>query len=186
LREFQVRNAEMIFRLTHKLAKKIGIVRLKFLPLNCNPYIDWTAHLFTAERVQYIVVTNTTSLYSLVMCGRGITDDNEFIQRTLSFMRDIMTDNGCEFIFRRLIVPHTGRIRFSKATNRRVIGSMNELIFEAKLYLVERQLSPFETSRKINETPMSYLGYNSPKEALRQLKAGKEYKLTNNMGCGSE
>ena len=159
----------MIFRLTQKLAGKIGLPALHGLAYDKNPFVDWTAHLFTAERVQYFIVTNTASLYSLIMYGRGITDDNEFIQRTLSFMREFMADNGCEFLYRRLIAPHTTRVSFSKATDRRVIGSMNELIFEAKLYLVERQLSPFETSLKVNETLMSYLGYNSPKEAFRQL-----------------
>jgi hypothetical protein len=173
----------MIFRLTQKLAKKIKLPPLQALPAGQNPFIDWTTHLFTAERAQYIIVTNTDSLYSLIMYGRGITDDNELIQRTLSFMREFMTDDGCEFLYRRLIAPHTARVSFSKATDRRVIGSMNELIFESKFYLVERQLSPFETSCQINETPMSYLDYNSPKEAFRLLKVTKGTSDNNTAGC---
>lgn len=173
----------MIFRLTQKLAKKVGLPLLQGLPPDQNPFVDWTAHLFTAERVQYIIVTNTASLYSLVMYGRGITDDNEFIQSTFSFMRDVMTDNGCEFLFRRLIAPHTARVSFSKATNRRVIGSMNELIFEAKLYLTERQMSPFETSLQVNETLMSYLKYNNPREAFRTLKVESEEVSSSSIEC---
>jgi len=73
----------MIFRLTQKMTKKVGLPPLQAVPLDKNPFIDWTAHLFTAERVQYIIVTNTASLYSLVMYGRGITDDNRFFQETL-------------------------------------------------------------------------------------------------------
>jgi len=160
----------MIFRLTHKLSKKIKLPPLQALPAGQNPFIDWTAHLFTSERAQYIIVTNTASLYSLIMYGRGITDDNELIQRTLGFMREFMADDGCEFLYRRLIAPHTTRVSFAKATNRHVIGSMNELILEARLYLTERRLSPFETSKQINETPMSYLDYNSAKEAFRLLR----------------
>jgi len=176
----------MIFRLTRKMAKKVGLSSLPSLPPDQNPFVDWTAHLFTAERVQYIIVTNTASLYSLVMYGRGITDDNKFIRRTLSFMRDVMADDGYKFLFRRLIAPHTARVSFTKAANRHVIGSMNELIFEAKFYLIERQLSPFEASRQINETLMSYLGYNSPKEAFRQLKVGEENASDSNMECSKE
>jgi len=160
----------MIFRLTQKLAKKIKLPPLQALPPGQNPFIDWTANLFTAERAQYIIVTNTASLYSLIMYGRGITDDNELIRRTLSFMREFMTDDGCEFLYRRLIAPHTAVVSFSKANDRRVIGSMNELIFESKFYMIERRLSPFETSCRINETPMTYLDYNIPKEAFRLLK----------------
>ena len=140
----------MIFRLTQKLAKKVKLPPLPAQPEGENPFIDWTAHLFRAERAQYIIVTNTASLYSLVMYGRGVTDDNDLIKDTLSFMREFMADEGYEFIYRRLIAPNTSRISLAKATNRHVIGSMNELIYEAKLYLTERQLSPFETSRQIN------------------------------------
>jgi len=160
---------EMIFRLTQKLAKKVKLPPLQALPSGRNPFIDWTAHLFTAERAQYIIVTNTASLYSLIMYGRGITDDNEIVQRTLGFMREYMADDGCEFLYLRLIAPHTTTVSFAKATNRHVIGSMNELILEARFYLTERRLSPFETSQQINQTPMSYLDYNSPKEAFKLL-----------------
>jgi len=160
----------MIFHLTHKLAKKIKKTPLHCLPIDSNPFIDWTAHLFRAERVQYIIVTNTASLYSLVMHGRGITEDNRFFQETLSYMAELMTHDGLEFVFQRLIVPHTERIRFSKAADRRVLGSMNDLIVQAKYYLTERQMSPFDASIQVNETPMSYLGYNKPREAFRGLK----------------
>ena len=161
---------EMIFRLTQKMAKKVKLPPLKAFPTSQNPFIDWTAHLFTAERAQYIIVTNTASLYSLIMYGRGITDDDEIVQRTMEFMREYMADDGCEFLYQRLIAPHSGTVSFAKATNRHVIGSMNELIFEARFYMTERRLSPYETSQNINETPMSYLDYNSPNEAFRLLK----------------
>jgi len=172
---------EMIFRLTQKLAKKVKLPKLQAVPSGQNPFIDWTAHLFTAERAQYIIVTNTVSLYSLIMYSRGITDDNELIQRTLGFMREYMAEEGCEFLYRRLIAPNSAIVSFAKATNRHVIGSMNELILEARLYLTERQLSTFETSQHINETPMSYLDYNSPKEAFRLLRI-PEGKSDNNTG----
>lgn len=160
----------MIFRLTQKLARKVGLHPLPGLPPERNLFVDWTAHLFTIERVQYIIITNTAALYSLVMYGRGITDANEFIQRTLSFMAEIMAKDGFEFFYRRLIAPHTARISFSKATDRRVLGSMNDLIVQAEYYITERQMSPFDVSIQINETPMSHLGYNSTKEAFRHLK----------------
>ncbi|NIP24772.1 MAG: hypothetical protein GWN67_25520 [Phycisphaerae bacterium] len=160
----------MIFRLTQKLAKKVKLPKLPALPSGQNPFVDWTAHLFRAERAQYIIVTNTASLYSLIMHGRGITDDNEIVQRTMEFMREYMVDDGCEFLYLRLIDPHSGIVSFAKATNRHVIGSMNELILQARFFMTERRLSVFETSQYINETPMTYLDYNNPKEAFRLLK----------------
>ncbi len=65
----------MIIRLTAKLGKKIKNIPSATLPPDSNPFADWSAHLFTAERRQYILVANTSSLYSVVMPGKGITSE---------------------------------------------------------------------------------------------------------------
>ena len=160
----------MIFRLTRKLAKKIGITTSQCLPLERNPFADWSAHLFIAQRVQYIIMTNTPSLYSMVMYGRGITDDNQFIKNALNCMSEFMTDDGNEFLFRRLIAPRTGSISFSKTGDRRVLGSINELVIHAKYHLLEDEVSPFDASHLLNQVPLSYLGYRNPKEAFKSLR----------------
>jgi hypothetical protein len=160
----------MIFRLTQKMAKKIKLSVTASCPIEANPYIDWTAHLFTAQRAQYVIVINTASLYSLVLHGRGITNSSRFVEYTLECMAEFMSADGFEFLSRRLVVPNAAKIEFTKLSDRSVIGSMNELVQLAKLYFIERQLSPFEASRLINEVPMSPLGFNNPKEAFGKLK----------------
>ena len=57
----------MIFRLSQKLNDKIKAGPLPVLPLDDNPLADWSAHLFLADRMQYILLSNTKSLYST--CG---------------------------------------------------------------------------------------------------------------------
>ena len=80
----------MILRLTAKLGKKIGFLPAQSLPLDDNPFADWIGHLFTAQRTQYIILSNTTSLYSIIMFGRGITDDNKLIQQSMSNVKQFM------------------------------------------------------------------------------------------------
>ena len=74
----------MIFRLSQKLCTKIKAGKLSETPLDENPFADWSAHLFVADRTQYIIVSNTKSLYSTVLFAKGITDDSRFIERALS------------------------------------------------------------------------------------------------------
>ncbi len=69
----------MIFRLSQKLAKKVKAGVLGPMPLDENPYADWSGHLFSADRTQYIILTNTKSLNSIVMYGNGVNDHSEFI-----------------------------------------------------------------------------------------------------------
>ncbi len=76
----------MIFRLSQKLASKLKEGSLPSLPLDENPYADWSAHLFTADRTQCIIISNTKSLYSAVLYGRGITDSSA--GKMVEFMYD--------------------------------------------------------------------------------------------------
>ncbi len=165
----------MIFRLSQKLATKLKEGVLPAVPLDENPYADWSAHLFTVNRAQYIIVANTRALYSVVMYGKGITDDSEFIKRALSALREFMEDDGQSFVYQRFIAPTSGNVQFAKALDRSVTGSINELVKFAKLYLESDEISPHEVGFKLNDILLSALapskkdGYGKPREAFKTL-----------------
>jgi len=169
----------MIFRLSQKLATKLKEGRLASQPLDENPFADWSAQLFVADRAQYILLSNTRSLYSVVMFGKGITDDNLFIQRALSNIREFMEADGQAFAYHRFIVPATERVRFAKALDRSVTGSMNDMIRHATYWLAAGDVSPFDIGFRLNEIPMSALGnsgaaYGMPRDAFKGLAGGQE------------
>ncbi len=159
----------MIFRLSQKLANKLKEGTLPSLPLDKNPYADWSARLFTADRTQYVILTNTKSLYSAVMYGRGITDGGLFIDRALRCIREFMEDDGQAFVYHRFIAPASEQVRFGKALNRSVTGSMNDLVYHAKTWLTEGDLSPHDAGFRLNEIPMSPFGYQNPREVFKEL-----------------
>jgi hypothetical protein len=160
---------KMIIRVSAKLGKKIHVSPKQSLPLNQNPYADWSADLFTADRTQYILLTNTASLYSMVMYGRGITTDSRFLRSAIRVIGEVLRDDGHQFIFERLVAPNTGQITFSKALNRSVTGSMSDLGYQAKGHLIEGQMSPFDCSFRLHEIPMGQLKYDKPREAFLKL-----------------
>ena len=165
----------MIVRVSAKLGRKIHQSPDRVLPADPNPFADWSTHLFRAERTQYILVTNTASLYSMVMYGRGITDDCRFLDRITSYMGEFLRADDHGFIFERLIVPRLERVSFSKALNRSVIGSMNDLVYQAQLHLIEGAMSPFDVSFRLNETPFSCLEHVDPRASFQHLAVqGKE------------
>src|SRR6266540_2061231 len=134
----------MIFRLSQKLNTKIKAGPLRALPLHQNPFADWSADLFVADRTQYILLSNTKLLYSTVMYGKGITNDSHFIERALSNIREFMEGDGQEFAYHRFIVPATASVRFAKALDRSVTGSMNDMIKHATFWLAQGDQSPFD------------------------------------------
>jgi len=165
----------MIFRLSQKLNTKIKVGTLKAKPLDANPYADWSCHLFTADRTQYILLSNTPSLYSVVMYGRGITDDSIFVDRALSAIREFMEYDGQTFVYQKFIAPASGTVTFAKALNRSATGSLNELTKFAKLWLTPGDISPFDVGFRLNDLLMSAVapskkeGYGKPNEAFRAM-----------------
>jgi hypothetical protein len=169
----------MIFRLSQKLNAKIKAGPLRALPLDENPLADWSAHLFVAGRAQYLLLSNTKSFYSTVMYGRGVTTDGHFIERALGGIREFMEADGLASAYRRLIVPATASVRFARALDHTVTGSMNDLIKYVTYWLAEGDKSPFDVSFRLNEIPMSALAndgsaYGKPREAFRALAGGVE------------
>src|SRR5437764_1968916 len=118
----------MIFRLSHKLNAKIKAGALRALPLDGNPLADWSAHLFVAGRTQYLLLSNTKSLYSTVLYGRGVTTDSHFIERALAGIREFMEADGQALAYRRFLLPAAASARFPRALARSLTRSMNCLL----------------------------------------------------------
>lgn len=160
----------MIIRITTRLGEKIHVKPEQSFPADANPFADWTAHLFFADRDQYIIITNTLSLYSMVMSGRGITNGSIFLEKAVACMFESLHADGFRFIFDRVVSPATAHISFSKTLNRSVTGSMNDLVHQAKYYLIDDQV-PFVTlSSILNKVPMSYINNDSPRDVFMKLR----------------
>lgn len=147
----------LTFRPTLMLAKRLHLdLPAADVPAD-NPFTDWCAHGFTAERHRYVILTNTRSLFSVVTHGAGITSEGAFIRRALDALRETLRDSGREFAWERHIAPAMMEVRFARLADRRVMGSMNDLIYMAKVHLEGRDVSPMELSARMNETPLSLL-----------------------------
>lgn len=164
----------MIFRFSQKLCTKIKAGKLSEMSLDANPLADWSANLFIADRTQYFILSNTQSLYSCVIYGRGITTSSVFVERALDSIQKFMKADGQNFAYRKLIKSACATVSFAKALNRSVTGSMNDLIYGAKLHLADN-MTPQEVGFRLNETPLSALTdsngrkYGHPREVFLSL-----------------
>jgi len=160
----------MIIRLTEKLRRKIKAPKLEYhRPVADNPFSDWTSHLFTAKRVQYIIFTHSISLYSVVMYGKGIADESSYTSRVLDELCEFMIDDRREHIYRLRIAPAAATVQFSKTGDKRVLGSINDMVFLAKVNMIEGNLPPYDVSFKLNDTPFSMLDYHIPAKIIDNL-----------------
>ena len=166
----------MIFRLSQKLNAKIKAGPLSASPLDENIYADWSARIFTANRTQYILLSNTSSLYSVVMVGLGITRNTLFIARAVDSIRELMSYDGLGESYMNFLVPATASVRFCKPLNKSVNGSMNELEATAKHHLRTGKSSLFDVGLMLNGTLLSAIGsadtggYATPRQAFERLR----------------
>ena len=163
----------MILRLSQKLNAKVKAGTLDSVPLNEDPFADWSCHLFNVSRTQYIIICNTTTLYSCLLYARGNSNDSNFITNGLSAIRDSLEADGYSDVYRDRVAPASAEVQFAKALNRSVTGSINELLIHGKIRLAEDE-SPFEVGRYLNTILMSPLGqgkndYGTPSDAFRSL-----------------
>ena len=164
----------MSFRLSQKLNAKIKAGTLATLPLHENPIADWSAGLFLVGRLQYILLTNTKSLYSTVLPGKGVTDENAFSERARSSIREFMEAQGQQAVYERFIAPASESVRFAKALNRSVTGSMNDMTKHAAYYLAAGDVSLSEIGTRLNGIPMTALKHDGsthgiPRDAFKAM-----------------
>ena len=164
----------MIIRLSQQMSKKVKLPGLPPHEAAANPLCDWAMHLFRFNRLQYLLATNTTSLFSVVIPGRGIADGVILLSRLFPALHELHCHAGLEEAFERFIAPKVAHVVWSKANNRAVTGSMNQLIYEAQWLLEDSELkasglSPAELSQRLNLSLFSLLKYQRPLEAHHQL-----------------
>ena len=162
----------MIIRLSQKLNTKIKVGALSDIPLHENLIADWSATIFNVGRTQYVLLSNTSSLFTCLMIAKGLTNSSLFEQRATEVLSDAV---------RRFVKNNTPQnkefhsaIRFAKSLNRSVIGSMNDLVFGAKL-LIDGGIDLQEAADRLNETPLKALTnpegrrYANPNEVFRRI-----------------
>ena len=151
----------MIIRFTQKLATKIKAPKLEYLEPSEEAILDWTANIFTAGKKQYILFTNSETLFSIIFPSAGINNSNKFIASLKNKLSEMFTlyrinskviDQLLDF----------NSIEFSKNKDKSILGSMNEFVFQIKFYMSTWKLDSIQSTLKINSTIMGKINYDKP------------------------
>lgn len=159
----------MIFRITQRLARKIKDTPAAAVPPYENPFLDWTANLFMVSRWQCILLTNSKSLYSVVLPGKGVPNEKALVEGGMKALRENMMLDGIVTIFDTEIAPFLQSISFCKAGDRSVLASMNQLVYQARCDLMEIGHPLPLVNHRLNRTIMLGLKHHYPVEEFAAL-----------------
>jgi hypothetical protein len=154
----------LTLRLTQKLASSLHVALERNVAPATNLSADWCCQRFTFSRSRFLLITNASTFYSVVVRAHGMGNLSDFTTGVVAGLRGYLVDAGHERIFTRLIGPESGEVRFVPIGDRHALGVMNEFIFMAKEYLED--LSPVETSDRLNACPVSTLMGKFPSDVF--------------------
>jgi hypothetical protein len=154
----------LTLRLTQKLASSLHVTLERDAIPATNLSADWCCQRFTFSRSRFLLITNASTFYSVVVRAQGMGNFSDFTAGVVAGLRGYLVYAGHELIFTRLIGPECGGVRFVPVANRHALGVMNEFIFMSKMYLED--LSPVETSDRLNACPVSTLMGKFPSDVF--------------------
>lgn len=163
----------MIVRFTQKLCKKLNVIPEADAESKEEIFSEWYAHLFNANKDQYILFTDTLSLYSVIIPAQEITSAEILINEAFPVLNERLLLDGCPELANKVLEIRSHDFKICKTKNRKVLGSMNDMIANAKFFFAAQELAPIEISRKINNTPYNCLKYELPVSIIKKFSLNK-------------
>jgi Domain of unknown function (DUF6933) len=116
---------------------------------------DWYVHLVRFGRPEFAIATSERSLLTVLFPARALrTTLASNLRAAVGSLLESLGVSG-EALAREIAAMEP--VTFGRATNRRVLGSMNELAFQASV-LLARGDDLLTISRQLADTPMSAIG----------------------------
>lgn len=168
----------MTIRLSRAVMDKLGVDISVAAEPDAAPLGDWSVHLFRSQRLQYLLAVNSTSLFPVVLPGRGLTTPKSFLAAFDAALRaqHLVAGLGQGFeLFLSTTEPLKPQaVAWSKALDRRVTGSMKEIIFSAQRMLEDaawegQPLSTEQLATELSTQILSYTGYRRFHDVQREL-----------------
>jgi len=134
---------------------------------------DWYVHLVRFGRPEFAIATSERSLLTVVFPAQALrTTLAPNLRAAVGSLLESLGVSG-EAVAREIAAMEP--VTFGRATNRRVLGSMNEFAFQASVHLARGDDLP-TIARRLADTPMSAIGakrgdYGYPREVARELLA---------------
>lgn len=155
-RHFWADRLVLTLRCTRRVRNRLRLPeRLPDAPRSSGVLGDWYVHLVRFGRSEFAIATSERSLLTMLLPARELrTSLVPHLHAALGKLLDRL-DVLQEWICRELAAMQP--VSFARATNRRVLGSMSDLAFQAGHHLAHGDDLAM-IAQRISHTPMSAIG----------------------------
>jgi uncharacterized protein DUF6933 len=168
----------MLLHCTQKLLKVLGNPPLHPTEESASGLGNWYANIFFLDRKKCLLFTNEKSLYSFIIPSVKKEDLKHIIDAFLLNLSLNLQVEGFPIGVISKIMQEYKDIHFAKTASKKVLGSMNEIAFQAKYIIVNHHggienVKVLAVNKDINRAILGAIGYYHPIEKLRELLTGK-------------
>jgi hypothetical protein len=133
---------------------------------------NWHANLLCIERRNCVLFTNDQTLYSIFLPKLVKKDFQNLAAIFIKNLALNLENEACDQHVEGIITEYKGNIAFTKASNRSVLGSMNDIAQKLK-WFVSREggldgCDFLKLNHKINHMPFAKIKYHYPIECLNE------------------
>ena len=153
-------------RCTQKLLKHLHADGLGSHPSPTTVLGDWYANLLYTKHLRLVICVSERSLLPIFVEAKGAA----FAERFRQAVESVMECLGVERAFVERESHEMSQVALGPTSNRRALGSMNELAFLSRELIKERpKIELTDLAAEIAETPCSMIKYESPKSMTLAL-----------------
>lgn len=158
----------MNFQITKNLSDRLRRTLIDVESLPHSDIDDFHSNLLKFGRYNCVLITNNKTLYSFFLFGLKADDFKHFEEVVRERVFKLLIESGLSQAQFEKILESMETFNYSKASNRSVIASMNNMKKQIESYL-ERYDDIYEINKKLNKTPYKIVGYKYPIEAFSEI-----------------
>lgn len=160
---------------TKKIIDLLKIEPETYIPENDTSVLgSWYANLFLVERKKCLIFVNSRTLFSFVVINqtkKDIEQISNMFRRNL--LKRLHAESISPDIIARIMKDHE-KITICKTSDRRILGSMNELIFHFRVHCeMEEGLANIDMNKANTQAAGAILKLNNeyiwPRDMLRKI-----------------
>jgi len=164
---------------TQKLLKELGNPPLQSVDELTTGLGNWYANIFILDRKKFLLFINEKTLYSFVIPSMKKENFKNIIDEFLYHLNMNLQVEGFPIAIISKVMQEYKDIFFAKTASKRVLGSMNEITFNAKYMIMNhyggvRNIKILAVNKDINRNILGAINYHRPIEALRELLTGEK------------
>lgn len=158
----------IVYRCTARLAKRLRVALADDALPSTGSLGDWYANSLNVGHSRYILCLSEPTLLPVILPARK----SEFPSRFPDYLADILTHIGVPSGLIEREVREADTPVFAKTRNRSLLGSLNDFIFSASVFL-QHDDSSIEANLKLAEMPSKVIGFRFPSEAAKEALASR-------------